>query len=97
MMMITQNNTQIDIFYSIANFRLVFVKLCLYEPLQLSCAAKRHAHVQFSHKSSLLKKKAGTVAEWVRASALSHSEWMVPGSSPASGWHIKYTQYLFVS
>ena len=29
--------------------------------------------------------KPGTVAEWVRASALSHSEWMVLSSNPGEG------------
>ena len=32
---------------------------------------------------------AGTIAEWVRASALSHSEWMVQSSNP-SGSRIIY-------
>ena len=36
----------------------------------------------------LAKGDSGTVAEWVRASALSHSEWMVPSSNP--GEYINY-------
>ena len=28
---------------------------------------------------------SGTITEWVRASALSHSEWMVPRSKPGKG------------
>ena len=37
--------------------------------------------------------KAGTIAEWVRASVLSHSEWMVLSSNPGGGRII----YLFHS
>ena len=34
---------------------------------------------------------SGTVAEWVRASALSHSEWMVQCSSPGEGRNYYYS------
>ena len=34
---------------------------------------------QFSNKD-----EASTVAEWVRVSAITHSEWMVPRLNPAS-------------
>ena len=37
----------------------------------------------------LNEKYRGTRAEWVRASALSHSEWTVPSSNPA--WDFKWT------
>ena len=30
--------------------------------------------------------KAGNIAEGVRASALSHYEWIVPSSNPGKGW-----------
>ena len=33
-----------------------------------------------------LSTKSGTIAEWVRASALSNSEWMVPNSNPLLSW-----------
>ena len=30
---------------------------------------------------------SGTIAEWVRVSALSHSDWMVPSSNPSESRH----------
>ena len=35
---------------------------------------------------------SGTIAEWVRASALSHSEWMVPSSNPGKGRNYFYSR-----
>ena len=36
--------------------------------------------------------KSDTIAEWVTASALSHSEWMVPSSNPWGGRSYFYSQ-----
>ena len=35
----------------------------------------------------------GTIAECVRVSALSHSEWMVLSLNPGKGWQIKWKKY----
>ena len=49
-------------------------------------------YLYFSKKIKFCPLITGTVAEWVRASALSHSEWMVPISNPGEGMNKKCFQ-----